>query len=63
MILKGVAAKSCHAFFTGMTGTEDQGFNFAEQFSRLDTIDPEFLFITGWNEWVAQRRVFTGSGG
>jgi hypothetical protein len=45
-----------------LTGTEDQGYFFAEQWSRLDTIDPEFLFITGWNEWVAQRQVFTGSG-
>jgi len=46
----------------GLTGTENQGLCFAEQWSRLDTIDPEFLFITGWNEWVAQRQVFTGSG-
>jgi len=42
------------------TGTEDQGLCFAEQWSRLKTIDPEFLFITGWNEWVAQRQVFGG---
>jgi len=46
----------------GLTGTEDQGINFTEQLSRLDTIDPELLFITGWNEWVAGRHVFTGSG-
>ena len=42
------------------TGTEDMGLCFAEQWSRLKTIDPEFLFITGWNEWVAQRQVFGG---
>ena len=46
----------------GLTGSEHLGLNFAEQLSRLNTIDPEFLFITGWNEWVAGRRVFTGSG-
>jgi len=46
----------------GLTGTEDQGFCFAEQWSRLNSIDPEFLFITGWNEWVAQRQVFDGVG-
>ena len=46
----------------GLTGTEDQGYCFAEQWSRLNDIDPEFLFITGWNEWVAQRQVFNGDG-
>ena len=44
------------------TGTEDQGLCFAEQWSRLNTIDPEFLFVTGWNEWIAQRQVFRGPG-
>ena len=46
----------------GRTGTEDLGLCFAEQWSRLKTIDPQLLFITGWNEWVAQRQVFRGSG-
>ena len=32
-----------------------QGLNFAEQWRRLLALDPEFCFITGWNEWVAQR--------
>jgi len=41
----------------GLTGTEEQGLCFAEQWSRLDTIDPEFLFITQWNEWVAERQI------
>lgn len=31
------------------------GFNFAEQWSRALEIDPEFIFITGFNEWVAGR--------
>ncbi len=46
----------------GRTGTEDQGLCFAEQWKRLKDIDPELLFITGWNEWVAQRQLFRGSG-
>jgi len=46
------------------SGTEDQGLCFAQQWGRLGQIDPppEFLFITGWNEWVAQRQVFVGDG-
>jgi hypothetical protein len=31
------------------------GINFAEQFERALEIDPPFIFITGWNEWVAMR--------
>jgi len=46
----------------GLTGTEAQGLCFAEQWTRVKAIDPELLFITGWNEWVAQRQVFRGSG-
>ena len=32
-----------------------KGANFAEQAQRALEIDPEFVFITGWNEWVAGR--------
>ena len=31
------------------------GANLAEQFEYALTVDPEFIFITGWNEWVAGR--------
>lgn len=31
------------------------GRNFAEQWRRALQIDPEFIFITGWNEWIAMR--------
>ncbi len=31
------------------------GPNFAEQFERALKEDPRFLFITGWNEWIAGR--------
>jgi len=33
----------------------DIGLCFAEQFERAIEIDPEFIFITGWNEWAAMR--------
>jgi hypothetical protein len=31
------------------------GFNFAEQWEHALKLDPEFIFITGWNEWIAMR--------
>ena len=32
------------------------GYNFAEQWEWALKVDPEMIFITGWNEWVAQRQ-------
>ena len=32
------------------------GANFAEQFEYALKVDPQFIFITGWNEWVAIRQ-------
>ncbi|MBR5059551.1 MAG: hypothetical protein IKX06_02140 [Clostridia bacterium] len=32
------------------------GYNFAEQFEWAIGKDPEIIFITGWNEWIAQRQ-------
>ena len=31
------------------------GRNFAEQWDRAFQLDPAFVFITGWNEWIAGR--------
>lgn len=39
----------------------DEGLCFAEQWRRALEVDPEFLFITGWNEWVAQRFLSDGN--
>lgn len=41
---------------------DDSGRNFAEQWGRALTVDPQFIFITGWNEWVAQRFVDENGG-
>ncbi|MBQ7446314.1 MAG: hypothetical protein IJS71_10345 [Clostridia bacterium] len=38
------------------------GYNFAEQFEWALSVDPEIIFITGWNEWVAQRQPATYQG-
>ena len=32
-----------------------EGLYFAEQWKHALEVDPEFVFITGWNEWVAMR--------
>jgi hypothetical protein len=32
-----------------------RGLNFAEQFEHALKEDPQFIFITGWNEWIAGR--------
>ena len=32
-----------------------RGLNFAGQWERALQEDPQFLFITGWNEWIASR--------
>lgn len=31
------------------------GLNFQEQWSRALAIDPDLVFVTGWNEWIAGR--------
>ncbi|HSH15107.1 MAG TPA: hypothetical protein VLD18_03670, partial [Verrucomicrobiae bacterium] len=36
-------------------GAIDHGFNFAEQWQRALAEDPQFIFVTGWNEWIAGR--------
>jgi len=36
-------------------GCDAAGRNFAEQWRRALEIDPAFVFITGWNEWIAGR--------
>ena len=32
-----------------------EGLYLAEQWKRAHEVDPEFVFVTGWNEWVAMR--------
>jgi len=52
----GARGRSWH---NGAKDTDPQavyyGLNFVEQWKRALELDPEFIFITGWNEWVAGR--------
>ncbi|MGW0229837.1 hypothetical protein ACWDWO_16105 [Actinopolymorpha singaporensis] len=47
------------SFHDGRLPTDDsrtpEGLNLQEQWDRVLAVDPEFVFVTGWNEWVAQR--------
>ena len=40
--------------------TPEKGLYFAEQWRRAREVDPEMVFVTGWNEWIAQRFVTEG---
>jgi len=35
-----------------VAGTEGHGIRFAEQWERALEVDPEFIFISEWNEWL-----------
>jgi len=39
----------------GPEGRDASGRNFAEQWRRALTINPAFVFVTNWNEWIAGR--------
>ena len=40
------------------------GLNFQEQWGRAFQLDPELVFVTGWNEWIAGRfETWGGCGG
>lgn len=37
------------------------GLNFQQQWDYALEVDPNFVFVTGWNEWHSQRREFEGT--
>lgn len=37
-------------------GAVNYGYNFQEQWDRAFELNPNFIFITGWNEWIAGRQ-------
>ena len=39
-----------------LTPTYDRGIQFQEQWDSALQTDPPLIFVTGWNEWVAQRQ-------
>ncbi len=52
----GARGRSFHAGRTdSRPGAVRLGLNFAEQWDNVLREDPRFVFITGWNEWIAGR--------
>jgi Alpha-L-arabinofuranosidase B (ABFB) domain len=47
--------RSFHGGSEPAAPTPNAGLNFAEQWARALEVDPQFILITGWNEWIAQR--------
>jgi len=39
------------------SGAYLKGLNFQEQWDRANVLDPDLIFVTGWNEWTAGRFV------
>jgi hypothetical protein len=56
---KGARGRSYHVTtdVSAPAGSDAElyGLNFTEQWGRALKEDPRFLFITGWNEWIASR--------
>ncbi len=53
------------SYHNGNQPTEDkfktaEGAHFAEHWKRAIEVDPEFVFICGWNEWTAMRIISKG---
>jgi hypothetical protein len=46
-----------------ITGTQGQGLYFSQQWRRALELDPNFIFITGWNEWTASWWTNSGAAG
>lgn len=42
----------------GVTSTTRQGLYFDEQWKRALQVNPAVVFVTGWNEWIAQRSIY-----
>jgi hypothetical protein len=52
----GAHGRSFHQGKTESRSAEvREGLNFSEQWERALTEDPRFVFVTGWNEWIAGR--------
>ncbi|MBP1588236.1 MAG: hypothetical protein ILO53_07565 [Clostridia bacterium] len=46
---------------TGMENSKLYGINFQEQWDSAIAMDPEIIFVTGWNEWIMGRYETWGS--
>ena len=44
-----------------LTADVNKGIQFSQQWTQAIKIDPQFVLVTGWNEWVAQRFLADGT--
>lgn len=52
----GAMGRSWHNGRTdARSGAVDLGLNFTQQWQRALEVNPKFVFVTGWNEWIAGR--------
>jgi hypothetical protein len=53
---RGAMGRSWHnGAMDAREGAVNLGLNFEEQWIRAMEVDPKFIFVTGWNEWIAGR--------
>lgn len=53
---RGAMGRSWHnGAKDGRPGAVNLGLNFDEQWTHALEVNPEFIFVTGWNEWTAGR--------
>ncbi len=53
---RGAMGRSWHeGKLDNRPGTVNLGLNFDEQWRRALAVNPKFVFVTGWNEWIAGR--------
>ena len=55
VIGRSYSSKFENRFVTEGSSASLWGYNFSEQFDYALEVDPEVIFITGWNEWTAGR--------
>lgn len=48
----GSGQPAYNQYYLPISGTEGQGIYLATQVNRAMRLDPPFLFVTGWNEWL-----------
>jgi hypothetical protein len=54
-LIHGRSYTAANGFDLLTTNSHLYGYNFQEQWDRALAVDPDMVFITGWNEWVMGR--------
>ena len=60
VIGRSYSSKFENRYVTEGDGASLWGYNFSEQFDYALEVDPQVIFVTGWNEWTAGRHAEWG---